>query len=130
LKRLLGVLAILIAAGCGPRDPNKVLLKGDVRVPPGQGAYNQLTIDKNCTYTLTFSAKGGDIDGWVEPAAQVKPIILYDPKVPLPRAKVCADGKEETATGGLGWGSAQLILFNRGTVPVQVRYKVTILPAP
>ena len=130
MRRLIGGLLILFAAGCGPKDPTKTLASGQVSVPPGKGSYSQLTIDKNCTFTLTFSATGGEIDGWVEGGAQVMPIVVYDPKVKLPRATVCADGKEETTTGALGWGSAQLMLFNRGTVPVQVRYKLTILPAP
>lgn len=130
MRRLVGGLILLFAAGCGPNDPNKTLARGEVTIPPGKGSYNQLTIDKNCTFTLTFSAKGGEIDGWVEPGAQVMPIVVYDPQVKLPRATLCADGKEETVAGALGWGSAQLMLFNRGTVPVQVRYKLTILPTP
>jgi hypothetical protein len=130
MRRLVGGLLILFAAGCGSKDPNKVLASGEVSVPPGKGSFNQLNIATNCSFTLTFSAKGGEIDGWVEPGAQVMPIVVYDPKTPLPKAKVCADGQEETSTGTLGWGSAQLMLFNRGTVPVQVRYKLTIVPTP
>ena len=125
----LAVLVVLLAS-CGPKDLHKTLLEAKLEVAPGQGVYNKLNLERNVSFTLTATATGGDCDGWVSPGAQAAPIIIYDPKTPLPMAKVYADGKEDSSAGTLGWGPSQVIFFNRGSKPVKVLFKLTVLPTP
>lgn len=114
-------------AGCGPKDPNKVVLNEESEVAPKQFAYKKFTLDLGGTYTLTLTPKGGNLEAWVQDG-EVRPIVIYSDNEPMPRAKLFADGKEDTLTGALGWGGAHVIVFNRGSAPVRMKCKLTVVP--
>jgi len=129
MKGLLWVAAACLVAGCGTRDRSKVLLNEEIEIPPKKFSYKKFTLDLGGTYAMTLSPKGGDLEAWVE-AGEAAPLVIYSPTETLPKAKVFADGKEDSVSGVLGWGGAHAILFNRGDASVRVKCKLTVVPTP
>ena len=114
-------------AGCGPRDPNKVILNEESEVAPKQFAYKKFTLDLGGTYKLTLTPKGGNLEAWVEPG-ETRPFVIYSDNQPTPKASLFTDGKEDILTGTLGWGGAHVVVFNRGSAPVKMKCRLTVLP--
>jgi hypothetical protein len=128
MKRFLPALGIAVLFSCGPSDPNLVLVNGQLEVPPGKVAFHRFEIYKTGTFTLTFTPKGGEVYGWVSPGDN-QPVlfVVVDPSAPPFGAKQCADGKEGTVTGTVGWGGSHVAVFNPGASAVKVRCKLTFL---
>jgi hypothetical protein len=131
MKGFLPALGIAALLGCGPSEPKNVLVNGQLEVPPGKVAYHRFEIYKTGSFIMTFSPQGGEVYGWVSPGEN-KPFlfVLVDPNAPPYGAKQCADGKEGTVTGTVGWGGSHLVVFNPGASTVKVRCKLTFLEDP
>ena len=128
--RLLTILAaVFLVAGCGPTDPNKVLINTEFEVPSKKAAFHKFTLDLGGSFTMTLTPKGGNLEAWVEPG-EAAPFVVYSDKEAYPKAKVFLDGQEETITGTLGWGGAHVIVFNRSDHPIRAKCRLTVLPTP
>jgi len=127
MRTLFAFAAVCFVAGCGPRDPNKVLVNEEFEIAPKQFAYKKFTLDLGGTYAMNLTPKGGNLEVWVE-AGETAPIVIYVENMPLPKAKVFSDGKEDSLSGTLGWGGANLIVCNRSGAPIKAKCKLTVLP--
>src|SRR5258706_16064081 len=122
MKIICSAAAVLLIAGCGPQDPNKVLVDQEVEVPAQKVVYQKFTLDLGGSFTMTLKPKGGNLEAWVE-AGDIPPMVIYSESAAYPKAKVFTDGKEDTFTGTLGWGGANAIPFNRSPSPRRVKVK-------
>src|SRR5689334_11338806 len=98
MKGLPWIAAACLVAGCGPRDRIKVLASGEMDVAPKQFAYKKFTLDLGGTYTMTLTPIGGEVEAWVEPG-EAAPIVISSEQEKMPKAKVFAEGKEDSVSG-------------------------------
>ena len=125
---LLGVIVALFQ-GCGPADPNKVVVNGSFEVEPGKFMFHKVTLEGMGNFTLTVAPQGGDVEAWLAPG-DARPLVVYNPNEPLPQAKLFAAGKEDSATGSYAWGGHHVVVFNRGPAAIKVRCKLIVVENP
>ena len=74
---LLGAIAALFQ-GCGPADPNKVVVNGSFEVEPGKFMFHKVTLEGMGNFTLTVAPQGGDVEAWLAPG-DAPPLVVYNP---------------------------------------------------